>query len=977
MIKSKLTGVFCVLVLLAVVFTGCPTDSGGGGGDGGGGTTPVSVTGVTLKAGESISGESIIYFDSTSADLPKSITLTATVVPANATNKTVTWSAESNEFFTLTSSGSTATITGIKKGGPKKVTVKTAEGGKTAEWSIDVKSKSDHVSVSNIAITNTPPLTFTKPVGGAFSPATIQLTFTLTPENATNKGVSWSASPEGIVTVDNNGLVTPLKNGTATVTITSDEKSTISDSVSIKVDDQSVEDVHVSNVTIVLASGEAVPATGLAFNKAAGGEFIPANIQLGVSVLPADASDKTVGWSSNNESVATVSDNGVVTPKAVGNAVITATSNDEPTKKATVNVTVTEDIAPSQYTLKLVNQSSSPTEGTTTTLPEMDATTKRYTIANAFDTFSSSAWTGAGWGGGSATTGVTGTTVLYLDKALGNNASISARVRITQAFGTPANSGGLIFGMFSNPVGASNIQFSGLRAGTDGTVAIYMTRDQGSSGGINNSATQFGTSLTGSMDDEYIFTVTRTDAQNYTLKVADANGTQLRSQDRGGAAATIIDLGNVYPGFIIARAKVEISQITVTEGTAGTVIYQSGASDPTVFPVESVEFTAPVVAGADGEYTYIHSTSSGDLSLAISAIAKPARATDKTINWTVGSGASLSQNTGNDVTVTFDSALDATVEVTASSGTKSARLTITVKAGAVSVESINIAAPSDTSIMSGFTQPDKLQLSATILPSAATQSVTWSVWGNEAGTSTTSAATISSTGDKTGVLAASSTDVGTDTDVWVFAEATDGSGIRSTTGTKITIKKYVAPIFRWVNGDTLTGNINTSATINGKTVTKLNGTFSVNSSGDIVFPATGRLIIGASHSTAGAISTTSTSFNGQLDLSKKFRVRVTYTVTATSGNFRFGLNNTSNNGDGTIFGSGGRIQSNPGAVGNTVTLTATWDPATLNMPSGAGGGTWAAWSTANSDALKTSFMFLGTESNTAGTISKILIEYID
>ena len=62
---------------------------------------------------------------------------------------------------------------------------------------------------------------------------------------------------------------------------------------------------------------------------------------LTATVSPANATDKSVVWSSNNSSVASVDQNGVVTANAVGNATITVTTNDG-AKTATCAVTVSQ-----------------------------------------------------------------------------------------------------------------------------------------------------------------------------------------------------------------------------------------------------------------------------------------------------------------------------------------------------------------------------------------------------------------------------------------------------------------------------------------------------------------------------------------------------------------------------------------------------------------------------------------------------------
>ncbi|MGN0341631.1 MAG: Ig domain-containing protein [Roseburia sp.] len=54
---------------------------------------------------------------------------------------------------------------------------------------------------------------------------TVQLTATVTPDNATNKEVIWTSSNTGVATVDANGKVTAVANGTCTITVTTADGS--------------------------------------------------------------------------------------------------------------------------------------------------------------------------------------------------------------------------------------------------------------------------------------------------------------------------------------------------------------------------------------------------------------------------------------------------------------------------------------------------------------------------------------------------------------------------------------------------------------------------------------------------------------------------------------------------------------------------------------------------------------------------------
>lgn len=137
-------------------------------------------------------------------------------------------------------------------------------------------------------------------VGG--EPST--LTATVEPDNATNKNVSWSSSDPTVATVV-AGVVTPVKAGAATITVTTEDG------------DHSA----ACKVTVVQ------PATGITLDKQKVALVGAAVEQLKAAVVPAEA-NQTVVWKSSNESVATVDQAGKVTPVSKGTATITASTED-------------------------------------------------------------------------------------------------------------------------------------------------------------------------------------------------------------------------------------------------------------------------------------------------------------------------------------------------------------------------------------------------------------------------------------------------------------------------------------------------------------------------------------------------------------------------------------------------------------------------------------------------------------------------
>lgn len=142
---------------------------------------------------------------------------------------------------------------------------------------------------------------------------------TVSPANAKDPSVDWSSSNEAVATVNGSGTqatVNAVGAGTATITCTtSDGGKTASCTVTVR---KSVTGLDLSPATLTLSIGE--------------------DSSLTATVLPSDASNRTIRWSSDNAAVATVN-NGVVSGVAAGTAIITATTVDgNYTKECSVTV---------------------------------------------------------------------------------------------------------------------------------------------------------------------------------------------------------------------------------------------------------------------------------------------------------------------------------------------------------------------------------------------------------------------------------------------------------------------------------------------------------------------------------------------------------------------------------------------------------------------------------------------------------------
>lgn len=156
---------------------------------------------------------------------------------------------------------------------------------------------------------------------------TTTLTVTITPENATNRNVSWSSSDEKIATVK-DGVITAVAEGKAAITVTTEDG----------------DKTAVCNVTVSGEKPEVIPVTGVSLDKREAVLKVGETGALTATVAPKNATNKNVSWSSSDEKIAMVK-GGVVTAVSEGKATITVATEDG-NKTATCIVTVTKKDEP-------------------------------------------------------------------------------------------------------------------------------------------------------------------------------------------------------------------------------------------------------------------------------------------------------------------------------------------------------------------------------------------------------------------------------------------------------------------------------------------------------------------------------------------------------------------------------------------------------------------------------------------------------
>ncbi len=243
----------------------------------------------------------------------KTATLTAIVAPDNATDKTVTWSSSDDAIATVENGVVTAVT-------PGTATITAKAGEITATCKVTVVILTEGVTLDKNS------LVFT------FGDEPKQLTATLSPENTTDE-VTWSSSDEAVATVSDKGVVTAVAPGTAVITAKAGTKAATC-TVTVKAKLVLEPSTDSGDETPVITPGE--------------------SIQLVIKVEPADAEAPEVTWSSSDESIAKVDENGKVTPgDKSGTVTITATTPDGETLTFKVTVNATRGISLDKTTLDL------------------------------------------------------------------------------------------------------------------------------------------------------------------------------------------------------------------------------------------------------------------------------------------------------------------------------------------------------------------------------------------------------------------------------------------------------------------------------------------------------------------------------------------------------------------------------------------------------------------------------------------------
>ena len=263
----------------------------------------------------------------------KNIQLNLIIVPGSANTNNLVWNSSNPEVAIVDNYGKVTT----KKEGYTVVSVTTPEG-LNAQTIINVIDESispteeKEIIVSSVTLNTTNSTVF---VGDD-----LKLKAVVTPNDATNKKMTWTSSNESVATVDQNGNVKGISAGTAIITVKTDNGK-------------------IATATLIVKNND-VDVTSIKIDGNVSSMYVGDSITLSATITPSNATNKKVTWKSSDTSVAIVDANGKITALKSGSVKITVTSNSNKSVSATKSIVVNVKTVPvssltssvSSYTLE-------------------------------------------------------------------------------------------------------------------------------------------------------------------------------------------------------------------------------------------------------------------------------------------------------------------------------------------------------------------------------------------------------------------------------------------------------------------------------------------------------------------------------------------------------------------------------------------------------------------------------------------------
>lgn len=286
-------------------------------------TTTGATAYVKLTVTQPVTGV-LLNFNEKTIFVGQTYKLEASVSPSNASELSVTWKSSNTDIVTITNKGE---ITGVK-GGVSIITCTTKDGGYTANCVVTVREPVTTISLDHDS--------YSVGVGKSF-----KLAATVKSDTATNQKVTWSSSNENVAVVNQNGKVTGVSVGYATITATATDGSEVEASCEVRV---------------------VIPVKSITLNATYKTLLVGESLKLKATVSDKNATIKTIVWTSSDPSIAMVDDTGNVVALKKGQATITAQATDDSGKKALCTIVVNERVSATSITLQDKNVTMVPGE---------------------------------------------------------------------------------------------------------------------------------------------------------------------------------------------------------------------------------------------------------------------------------------------------------------------------------------------------------------------------------------------------------------------------------------------------------------------------------------------------------------------------------------------------------------------------------------------------------------------------------------
>ena len=296
---------------------------------------------ATIEKGESITLPVNFGTGNTPAETPEAAESSATAETAADSKTEVEWSSSDESVATVDETGSVTAVAA----GEATITATVKDTELSAACTVMVKVTANELTVPDVL-----EIKLNDTDSGA-------LNAVYTPDDATNVSVRYVSDDEAIATVDETGKVTAHAPSECDITST-----LLQDGAEI-----AVKTTHVNAFYAV---------EGITLDKTEGILNVGNTVTITVTVAPEVATNPAVTWSSSDESVATVDETGKITAVAVGNATITATSEDDSSVSANYELTVQQKKAAATTTK---NNYSSSTSAGTSAAPSYTAPTQPVT----------------------------------------------------------------------------------------------------------------------------------------------------------------------------------------------------------------------------------------------------------------------------------------------------------------------------------------------------------------------------------------------------------------------------------------------------------------------------------------------------------------------------------------------------------------------------------------------------------------------